>query len=145
MDGAELMRKVAAGFEKSDLQPLLTAMHDEIVWKTGSKHEGVFRFGGEYKGRAGIVDVLSKISMDYMFSRLTPKEIWSSGDTVWGIFDAALSFDPKGQSVPSNIVNLEMAIHWRIKAGKIIEHQAFFDTAALLIEQGRLSKVASKR
>ena len=80
MDGAELMRSVTAGFEKSDLQPLLAAMHDDIVWKTASKHEGVFRFGGEYKGRAGIVDVLSKIAMDYTFSRLTPKEILASGD-----------------------------------------------------------------
>jgi ketosteroid isomerase-like protein len=140
MDGAKLMRSVTAGFAKSDLQPLLNALHDDIVWKTASRQEGVFRFGGEYKGRAGVVDVLSKISMDYTFRRLAPKEILASGDIVWGIFDAALSFDPKGQSVPSNSVDLEMAIRWRLKDGKIIEHQAFFDTAALLIQQGRLLK-----
>src|SRR5205823_1526206 len=100
-----------------------------------SKQKEVFRFGGEHKGRAEVMDVLSKISMDYTFRRLAPKEILASGDIVWGLFDATLSFDPKGQSVPSNSVNLEMAIHWRLKDGKIIEHQAFFDTAALLIEQ----------
>lgn len=138
MDGAVLMRRVAAGFEKSNLQPLLDAMHEDIVWKTASKQEGVFRFGGEYKGRPGVLDVLSKISLDYTFQRLTPKEILATDDVVWGLFDAALSFDPKGQSVPSNSVNLDMAIHWRLKDGKIIEHQAFFDTAALLMQQGRL-------
>ena len=142
MDGADLMRRVAAGFEKSNLQPLLDAMHEDIVWKTASKQEGVFRFGGEYKGRPGVLDVLSKISLDYTFQRLTPKEILANGDVVWGLFDAALSFDPKGQSVPSNSVNLDMAIHWRLKDGKIIEHQAFFDTAALLMQQGRLSGTA---
>jgi ketosteroid isomerase-like protein len=143
MDGAKLMRSVTAAFGKSDLQPLLSALHDDIVWKTASKQEEVFRFGGEYKGRAGVVDVLSKISMDYTFRRLAPREILASGDIVWGLFDATLSFDPKGKSVPSNSVELEMAIRWRLKDGKIIEHQAFFDTAALLIQQGRLSKVAA--
>jgi len=142
MDGAVLMRRVAAGFEKSNLQPHLDAMHEDIVWKTASKQEGVFRFGGEYKGRPGVLDVLSKISFDYTFQRLTPKEILANDDVVWGLFDAALSFDPKGQSVPSNSVNLDMAIHWRLKDGKIIEHQAFFDTAALLMQQGRLSGTA---
>ena len=138
MDGADLMRKVTAEFEKSNLQPLLDAMHDDIVWKTASKQEGVFRFGGEYKGRPGVLDVLAKISMDYTFRRLAPKEILAANDVVWGLFDAALSIDPKGQEAPSNTVHLEMAIHWRLKDGKIIEHQAFFDTAALLIQQGRL-------
>jgi ketosteroid isomerase-like protein len=140
MDGAELMRTVAAGFEKSNLQPLLEAMHEDIVWKTASKEEGVFRFGGEYRGRPGVLDVLSKISMDFTFQRLTPREILASDDVVWGLFDAALSFDPKGRSVSPNSVNLDMAIHWRLKDGKVIEHQAFFDTAALLMQQGRLLK-----
>ena len=138
MDGVELMRSVTAGFEKSNWQPLLDAMHDDIVWKTASKQEGVFRFGGQYKGRAGILNVLSQIAMDYTFQHLTPKGIVESGDVVWGLFDAALAIDPKGQSVPSNTLNLDVAIRWRLKDGKIIEHQAFFDTAALLMQQGRL-------
>jgi len=139
MDGAELMRKVAAGFEKSDLQPLLEAMHDDIVWKTASRQEGVFRFGGEYRGRAGVLAVLSQLAMDYTFRRLTPKEILASDDMVWGLCDAVLSFDPKGKQVTANCVDLEIAIRWRLKDGKVIEHQAFFDTAALLIQQGRLT------
>src|SRR3954467_9379962 len=96
LDGAELMRKVVAGFEKSDLQPLLDAIHDEIVWKTATKQEGIFRFEGEYKDRRGVLDVLSKISMDYTFHHMRPREILASGDVVWGLFDAGLSFDPKG-------------------------------------------------
>jgi ketosteroid isomerase-like protein len=139
MDGAELMRKVVAGFEKSDLQPLLDAIHDDIVWKTASKQEGLFRFVGEYKGRPGVLDVLSKISMDYTFRHLRPRQILASGNAVWGLFDAVLSFDPKGKEVRANTIDLEMAICWRLKDGKIIEHQAFFDTAALLVKQGQLT------
>ena len=144
MDGAELMRKVAAGFEKSDLQPLLDAIHEEIVWKTASTQEGVFRFGGEYKNRPGVLDVLSKISMDYTFHYLRPKEILAAGDVVWGHFDASVSFDPKGKGGAGKSVNLEMAIRWRLRDGKIIEHQGFFDTASVLIQQGLMPNPASQ-
>ena len=99
MDGAELMRKVAAGFEKSDLQPLLDAVHPDIVWKTGAKSAGLFRFNGEYKKDA-IRELLAQISMDYTVRRFAPKEIISSGDTVWGLFDISLSFDQKVTSAP---------------------------------------------
>ena len=130
MDGAELMRKVAAGFEKSDLQPLLDAIHEDIVWKTATNHEGLFRISGEYKNRPGVLDVLSKISMDYTFHHLKPIEILAGGDVVWGHFDAGLSFDPKGKAGPAKTINLEIAVRWRLKDGKIIEHQAFWDTAS---------------
>jgi ketosteroid isomerase-like protein len=138
MDGAELMRKVAAGFEKSDLRPLLDAIHEEIVWKSATKHEGLFRFDGEYKNRPGVLDILSKISFDYTFHHLKPKEILAGGDVVWGLFDVGLSYDPKGKGGTPKAVNLEMVFRWRLKDGKIIEHQGFWDTASLLIQQGAM-------
>ena len=140
MDGAELMRKVVAAFEKSDLQPLLDAIHEDIVWKTATKKEGVFRFKGEYQKHSGIRELLAKISMDYTFHSLKPKEVLACEDIVWGLFDASLSFDQKARAtVPRKTVELEIAIRWRLKDGKIIEHQAFFDTASLLIQQGQIS------
>ena len=138
MEGAELMRRVAAGFAKSDPQPLLDSIHDQIVWKTATKHEGLFRIDGEYKNRPGVLDVLSKISMDYTFHHLRPIEILAGGDVVWGHFDVGLSYDPKGKVGGVKAINLEMAIRWRLKGGKIIEHQGFWDTASLLIQLGKL-------
>lgn len=136
MDGTELMRNVVAAFEKSDLQPLIDAVHEDIVWKTASTQEGLFRFGGEYTNRAGLLVILSHISKEYTFHRFHPKEIISSGDVVWGHFDVGVFYDPKGAVTPRKYICLEMAIRWRLKDGKIIEHQAFFDTASLLAQQG---------
>jgi len=136
MGGAELMRKVVAAFEKSDLQPLFDAVHEDIVWKTASNQEGLFRFGGEYKNRNGLLLILATLSNDYTFYRFHPKEIISAGDVVWGHFDVGLFFDPKGAGEPKKHITLEMAIRWRLKDGMIIEHQGFFDTASLLIQQG---------
>ena len=131
----ELMRTVVAAFEASDLRPLLDALHDEVVWKTASKHQGLFSFEGEYKNRPGVIEVLSHISQDYTFHHMKPKEVIAAGDVVWGHFDVGLCYDSKGKLAEAATIQLDMAIRWRIKDGKIIEHQAFFDTAHLLIQQ----------
>jgi ketosteroid isomerase-like protein len=135
MGGEDLMRSVVAAFEKSDLKPLLDAMHADVVWKSASKLPGVFSFQGDYKNRAGVIEVLSNIAKDYTFRHMRPREIVSAGDLVWGIFDVGLRYDAKGSGAEAKNVELDMAIRWRIKDGKIIEHRAFFDTAYLMMQQ----------
>jgi len=137
VDAAELMRSIIAGFEQSDLRPLYAALHEDVVWKSASKHKGVMPPEGDYKGPAGVVDALSKISLNFTFHHFLAKEILLGGDTIWGHFEVEFSFDPKGKRIAPVPVNLEMAIRWRLKDGKIIEHQSYFDTASLLIQQGR--------
>ena len=136
--GEKLMRTVVAAFEKSDLRPLMAALHDDVVWKSASKHEGLFSFHGEYKGRAGVQQLLANASMDYTFHHMTPKEVVAAGDVVWGYFDVGLRYDAKGKVPEPRVTQLDMAIRWRLKDGKIIEHQAFFDTAHLMVLQKNL-------
>ena len=138
MSGEELMRTVVAAFARSDLRPLLNALHDDVVWKSATKQEGLFRFQGEYRNRSGVSEVLSNISMDYTFQQIEPKEILAVGDVVWGYFDVKLRYNAKGKVPEPKIVQLDMAIRWRLRDRKIIEHQAFFDTAHLLMEQPKL-------
>jgi ketosteroid isomerase-like protein len=135
MSGEELMRTIVAAFEQSDLQPLLNALHDDVVWKSASKHEGPFSFKGEYRNRAGVREVLANISKDYTFQHMRPKEVIAAGDVVWGYFDVSLRYDAKGRAIAPKLVQLDIAIRWRLKNGKIIEHQAFFDTAHLMLLQ----------
>ena len=136
MSGEQLMRTIAAAWEKSDVQPLMAALHDDVVWKTGSRYPGgPFSFKGDYTNRAGILDVLANISKDYTFHRMTPVEILEGPDVVWGLFDVSLSYDPKGRGMAPKTMKMELVVHWRLKDGKIIEHQGFFDTAYLLMQQ----------
>ena len=136
MSGEELMRTVMSAFEKSDLKPLLDALHEDVVWKSASRQEGLFSFHGEYKSRPGVTEVLSHISKDYTFHHMKPREVLACGDVVWGYFDVGVRYDAKGKAAKEKTVQLDMAIRWRLKNGKIIEHQAFFDTAHLLMQQG---------
>jgi len=143
MDGPSLMCKVAAGFEKSDVGPLLAAMHDEIVWKSANRYDVLFRSKGEYKTRPRVVELLTDIFLNYRFHRFEPKEIVAIGEVVWGHFDVVLSFDPRRSGIVSKQVDLEIAIRWRFKEGKIIEHQSFFDTASLLVQQAQIARLPS--
>jgi ketosteroid isomerase-like protein len=137
MNSEDLMRRVTAAFAQSDLGPLMNALHDDVVWKSASRHPGPFSFQGDYRNRAGVVEVLSNIAKDYTFHHMTPKEITGGKDVVWGLFDVGLHYDARGKGALGEPVQLEIAIHWRLKDGKIIEHQAFFDTAYLAMRQGK--------
>ena len=143
MDGPTLMCKVVAGFENSDMAPLLAAMHDEIVWKSANRYDALFRSKGEYKTRPRVIELLTDIFRNYKFHRFEPKEIVAIGNVVWGHFDVVLSFDPKGTGIVSKHVDLEIAIRWLLREGKIVEHQSFFDTASLLIQQAQLARPSS--
>ncbi len=137
-DPEKLMRIVTAAFGAGDLRPLLAAVHKDIVWKAASPHTNLFRFGGVHQKREGVMDVTAQIAMDFAFRSFKPREIIAKGDVVWGLFDVEADSEyRKGKSRPKP-VKLDIAIRWRLKDGKIIEHQAFFDTASLLIQRGEL-------
>ena len=149
-DPEELMRVVVAAFEEGDLKPLLGAVHKDIVWKAASPHTNLFRFGGVHHTREGVMDVTAQIAMDYVFRSFKPREIVAKGDVVWGLFEVEADFEfesgKPGQGLKQRSdrpeirpVKLDIAIRWRLKDGKIIEHQAFFDTASLLLQRGALA------
>jgi len=61
----------------------------------------------------------------------------SSGDVVWGIFQITSTYAPvNNPNAVRKPVNWEMAMRWRVRNGKIVDAQAFFDTAGLLVQQG---------
>jgi ketosteroid isomerase-like protein len=135
MNGEALMRDIVAAFERAELEPLLSALHPDVVWISASRIPGLLSFHGEYKGRHGVTELLAEVAKDYTFHSLKPRCVTSRGNVVWGLFDVALSYDPKGKRVSENLLRLDMAFRWVLKDGKIIEHQGFFDTAYLLEQQ----------
>ena len=130
------MRKIARGFEQADLRPLFDVIAENVVWKSGSTVRGPFLFGGTYAGRLGVLEVTAEISAGYVFRRFMPKEIVSKGDIVWGLFQVEGDYMPRGGR-PRKPFQFECAIRWRMRDGKVVEHQSFFDTHALVQQQAR--------
>ncbi len=82
--------------------------------------------------------MLSKISTAYFFSEYETKEIVSKGEVVWGLFVVKGNYAPVASGKAPRSLKFDTAMRWRVRNGKIIEAQTFFDTAALLAQQGQL-------
>jgi len=135
-----LMKSVVEAWGTADMRPILVVLDENVVWKSASSCEGgVFGFGGTYRGKRSVLSLLSTLSSNYFFERYVAKEIVAKGEVVWGLFDVQGHYlPPKGRKHDRTHFNIEMAFRWRIRDGKILEAQSFFDTAALLVQQHEL-------
>jgi ketosteroid isomerase-like protein len=128
----DLMLSVIAAFKDSNLEPLFTALDPDVVWKATAPKE-FFRFGGTHRGVAGMMEYTALLFSRYHFTRFSPKTVTAKGDQVWGLFEAEALHQPSG-----NYVRSDISMRWTVKDGKITEHQGFFDTAGVLMQQGDL-------
>lgn len=133
----ELMVSVMKAFKEGDLAPLFAAIHPDIVWHTHAPRE-FFRFGGTYRGVPGIREYTALLFSRYNYTRMAPRAITAKGDQVWALFEIEAQHLPTGRYVKS-----ECVIRWTITNGQIVEHHSHFDTAGVLIQQGKLQVEAA--
>ena len=122
-----LMRRLAKAVENADLQSLVAAVDEEVVWHVGGRQAGILGLGGTYISRAGLLEVTAKLATVLNFYRFEPKEIIADGEIAWGWFDVAATLIGR----PNQHVRAEVALRWRVRNGKILESRSFYDTADL--------------
>ncbi|MEJ0027783.1 MAG: hypothetical protein WDN01_17295 [Rhizomicrobium sp.] len=67
-----LIRHILNAYAQSDLGPLLSAIHPDIVW-TSQSPAALFGFGGSHKGRAGaLTEYYDSASLLLAEGRLVP-------------------------------------------------------------------------
>ncbi len=132
-----LMLSVLSAFLKGNLEPLFAALSTDVVWKATAPKE-FFRFGGNYQGIAGVKEYTALLFSRYHFTRFAPKVVTAKGDEVWGIFDIEALHQPSGR-----YIRFDVSIRWTVKNGQIAEHQCFFDTAGVLLQQGDIAVAAA--
>ena len=131
-----LMLSITAAWREGDMAPLLAAIDPAIVW-TATAPQEFFRFGGTFHGATGVREYIALHASRYHLTRFEPKTVTAEGDQVWGLFEIeALHLST------SKYVKSDCAIHWTIRDGRIVEHQAIFDTAGVLLQQGVLTVAA---
>lgn len=128
-----LMLSVFAAMKDSDLGPLFEALHPDVVWKVSAPKE-FFRFGGTHRGLVGMREYTALLFSRYHFVRVQPRSVSAQGDQVFGQFEVEAKHHPSGRYVKT-----DLAVRWTIRDSKVVEHQGFFDTAGVLIQQGDLA------
>jgi ketosteroid isomerase-like protein len=136
LSNKQLMERVALAFQEGDLRPLTAILDENIVWRSTSP-VGYFRFGGEHHGCDSVVELLAMIAATYLFRRFEPVEIMTESGVTWGLFRIEATHLPTGGTIIS-----DYAARWRVRDGKLVEHQGFFDTAGFLIQQGLIAAPA---
>jgi len=130
--------RVLKAYAQGDLAPLFEAIADDVEWTSNTVSEN-YRFGGRRTGRAGVLEALSLIAVDYAVRRYELKEVTAEGDTIWSYVDA--EFMHRRTNKPIAFV---LASRWKFRDGKIVAFEEFFDTAAVLEQEGRITKIAAQ-
>jgi len=129
----ELVRRITRGLATNDMRPLIAALDDNVVWMSNSLPP-YFRFGGEHLKRAGVLDLLAKVSAEYAFHRYEIDEISETGNDIWAICEVVAHHRPTDRNVTGRII-----FHMVFRDGKLASYEGFFDTASVLQQQGRLN------
>lgn len=128
----ELMKTVMEAWGQGDLGPLRAALHDDVIWMAAATEwNDLLRSGGTHRGRASVIALFSKLATGFVIDHCTAREVISSGEIVWGLFEIVGKHF--GEPHPSEkMLATQTAVRWRVRNGKIIEHQSFYDTLGLL-------------
>ena len=132
-----LMLAVLAALKEGNLEPLFAALSPDVVWKATAPQQ-FFRFGGVYRGIAGVREYSALLFSRYHATKLAPRAVTAQGDRVWGLYEAEALHQPSGR-----YVQFDIFFGWTVKDGHIVEHQCLFDTASVLIQQGELAVEAA--
>jgi len=137
-----LMCAVLNALADGRAQPLLDAVHEDVSWTMSVAQKGFFPFGGTYSGKAGVEQVLAGLSKRYRFRRFEPQELVSCEEIVWGLFDVQMEHVEEHQPPPRTFTT-EMAIRWRVRDKRILEHHTFVDTLSFFFASNPAAAMAA--
>lgn len=139
MGAAELMKRAVEAWGEADHRLVFEILDEQVIWRSAATFRGnLFRFGEIYRGRDAVIAHLSKLSTAYFFTNCTTKEIVSTGEVAWGLFDISGNYLPEGRDRQARPLRFDCAMRWRFGSEKLLDAQTFFDTVALLAQQGEL-------
>jgi len=133
-----ILRRILAAYAQGDFDPVFAVLDENIEWSSHSL-AGHYRFGGRRTGRAGVLEALAMIATDFSIDRYDVREMIGEGNVVWVTSQLHVTERNSGKPLVFPLVG-----RWEFREGKIISCSEFFDTAAVLHQQGRLPKDLAK-
>ncbi|MGQ0740730.1 MAG: nuclear transport factor 2 family protein [Alphaproteobacteria bacterium] len=126
-----IIAEILKAYGQGDLRPLLDAIDDSVRSEVHAP-QALFRFAGSRRGREGVLELVGSLFSEYSIQRYDVKELVAEGNTVWAL--AEPTYLRKGQ-----VLKFRSATRWVFRNRRIVEIQAFFDSAGVLAQENRLS------
>ncbi|HEY0301710.1 MAG TPA: nuclear transport factor 2 family protein [Rhizomicrobium sp.] len=136
MDAAankQSVRHILGAYAQSDIEPLLQAIHPDVVWVTQAPPE-FYPFGGRHAARAGVLAGMAKIATLYSLNGYELIESVAEGDVVWTT--ANLDFTHRRSAMR---VRFQLVSRWEFRDGNVVKLTEYFDSASVLLQEGRLA------
>lgn len=127
-----LVRHILEAYAQADLAPLLDAIHPDVTW-TACGPSPFYGFAGRHAGRAGVLAGMSKIATDYAMDQYRVAELIAEGDVVWMTANVEFTHRKSGTRMAFPLVS-----RWEMKDGQVFSLTEYFDSATLLLQEGKL-------
>ncbi len=111
-----------ASYREHDVNPLLNMFADDASYNSVASVKD-FRFAGPSQGRTAVIESLGRIAVDYSLVTYDTLEMVAQHDLVAVHADVAFRHRKTGK-----IARTEKADVFRMRGGKVLEFNEFFDT-----------------
>ena len=121
MSNLHLVRGLYESFARGDLAGVLAQFDPQIVWLEAAGFPSV---GGRHIGHQGVQTALTRVAEDWENLTVTPREYVGDGELIVVLGETSGTFRKTGRSFKSPFAHT-----LRLRDGKVIEWQAYIDTA----------------
>jgi ketosteroid isomerase-like protein len=120
----ELIKKLYASFSKGDIETIIGALDEDVLWEQPNHPE--IPYGGSRRGKAAVKDFFQNVAQ-VQVANFEPQEFVASGDRVLAIGRWSGQARPTGKSFKS-----EWIMSWIVRNGKVKYFRSYEDTAAVV-------------
>jgi ketosteroid isomerase-like protein len=130
----KVLERILRAYGEGDLERVVSSFDENVVWMVHTL-PGHYRFGGPRRGHLGMSEVWAMLATYFTMERYDPLEVVGEGDVCWATNELTVLVRRSGKRVLLRLVN-----RWEFKDGKVIKCDEYFDTAATLVQQGRIAE-----
>ena len=123
----QVVKDAYAAFGRGDVQGILSALDEKVVWEGVKGTEGVMKTAGVRNGRPAVGEFFAQVNETIAFEAFEPREFVAQGDVVVALGTYRGKSKETGRTFSSDWVMV-----FEFRNGKIARFREFTDSAALV-------------
>jgi ketosteroid isomerase-like protein len=128
-DNLAVVRRGYEAFGRGDINALLELLDDQIHWVTPGPPE--LATSGQRTGRQAVAEFFASVNEVFDIQRFEPKEFIAQGDRIVVIGDETARVRATAKTLELDWVHV-----FKMRTGKVVAFQEFFDTTAVVAAMG---------